>query len=93
MGRRSPKKKKAFLSKKAYLERILGYLDSRPLGAFSAKTITKRLGFRDKPSKIIIKELLIQLAAQGKVRQLRNGSFTSGREMQYLTGTVDFVKG
>ncbi len=88
---RKGKRKKAFFSKKLYLEKILGYLDSRPLGAFSAKTITKRLGFRDKPSKIIVKELLIDLAAQGKVRQLRNGSYTSAREIEYLTGKVDFV--
>ena len=88
---RKTKRKKAFLSKKKYLELILDFLDSRPLGAFSAKTITKKLGFRDKPSKLIIKDLLIQLAHQDKVRQLRNGSFTSGRKLEYLTGTVDFV--
>ena len=88
---RKPKKQKAFLSKKKYLELILGYLDSHPLGAFSSRTITKKLGFRDKPSKQIIKELLIQLSDQGKVRQLRNGSFTSGRKLEYLTGIVDFV--
>ncbi|GJM28742.1 MAG: ribonuclease R [Cyclobacteriaceae bacterium] len=86
-----PKRNKAFLSKKKYLELILGFLDSRPLGAFSSRTVTKKLGFRDKPSKQIIKELLIQLSNQGKVRQLRNGSFTSGRKLEYLTGIVDFV--
>ena len=90
MARKS-KRSKAFLSKKKYLELILGYLDSRPLGAFSAKTITKRLGFQDKPSKLIIKDLLIQLAHQGKVRQLRNGNYTSGRKLEYLEGTVDYV--
>ncbi len=86
-----PKRNKAFLSKKRYLELILNFLDSRPLGAFSAKTITKKLGFRDKPSKLIIKELLSQLSNQGKVSQLRNGSFTSGKELEFLTGVVDFV--
>ena len=88
---RKGKRKKAFLSKKRYLELVLGFLDSHPLGAFSARTITKKLGFRDKPSKRIIKELLIQLSQQGKVRQLRNGNFTSGRKLEYLQGVVDFV--
>ena len=88
---RKGKRRKAFLSRKQYQEKILAYVDSRPLGAFSAKTITKRLGFRDKPSKIIIKELLIELTAEGKVRQLRNGSFTSAKKIEYLTGKVDFV--
>jgi len=88
---RKTKRQKTFLSKKKYLELILGFLDERPLGAFSSRTITKKLGFRDKPSKQIIKELLIQLADQGKVRQLRNGSFTSGRKLELLTGIVDFV--
>jgi ribonuclease R len=88
---RKGKRKKAFLSKKRYLELILGFLDAHPLGAFSAKTITQKLGFRDKPSKAIIKELLLQLSQQGKVRQLRNGNFTSGRKLEYLEGVVDFV--
>jgi len=88
---RKTNRKKAFLSKKRYVELVLGFLDSRPLGAFSAKTITRNLSFRDKPSKLIIKEMLIQLSNQGKVRQLPNGSFTSGRELKFLTGVVDFV--
>ncbi len=88
---RNTNKKKAFLSKKRYVELILNHLDSRPLGAFSAKTITKNLGFRDKPSKGIIKEMLLQLSNQGLVKQLQNGSFTSGRELKFLAGVVDFV--
>ncbi len=88
---RKGKRRKTFLSKKKYLELILQFLDSHPLGAFSAKTITKKLGFRDKPSKGIIKELLVQLNQQGKVRQLRNGNYTSGRKLEYLEGVVDFV--
>ncbi len=85
------KRKKAFLSPNKYRERILRFLNSRPLGAFSAKTVTKKLGFRDKPSKAIIKEILIDLADEGKVRKLRNGSYTSAKEMEYFEGIVDFV--
>lgn len=88
---RKGKRNKTFLSRKKYLELTLGFLDARPLGAFSAKTITKKLGFRDVASKQIIKELLIQLSNQGKVKQLRNGNFTSGRKLEYLEGIVDFV--
>ena len=73
---------------------ILQVLKDHRQQAFSVKRVIKKLGIRDRTSKLVAKELLIELARKGKVLRLSNGSYAfagASPSAQSHEGIVDFV--
>ncbi len=70
---------------------ILQLLNEDPSKAYSIKRIVKHLGFRDKPTKHIVPDLVIELEQEEKIDRLRNGSFKSVRKPSFHEGIVDHV--
>jgi len=70
---------------------ILQLLNSDASKAYSIKRIVKQLGFRDKPTKHIIPNLVIELEHDEKIHRLRNGSFKSVKKPAFHEGIVDHV--
>jgi len=71
--------------------RITSLLNAHIDRAYTSKQVTKKLGFRRKDYNREIPFVLNQLEKEGKIEQLKNGSFKSTREPEFITGKVDHV--
>ena len=94
MARKRNKKRKPKIKTGPLKGAILQLLKDHRQQAFSVKRVVKKLGIRDRTSKLVAKELLIELARKGKVLQLSNGSFAfagASPSAQSYEGTVDYV--
>ena len=94
MAGKKKKKKKIQVGKSGFGKlqtQIVNLLDRNISIAFSAKQVAKKLKAKDIASKHMVSAILFQLKDEGKILQLRNGSFKSSREPDYVTGTVDYV--
>jgi len=98
MARKKRKKKLNRLSKsKSGLKiaklrhQITDLLDNHSSRAFSAKQIMKKLRITHKGSKQVVFVILGEMLEDDKINQLRNGSYKSSREPEYIEGTVDYV--
>ncbi len=70
---------------------ILHLLESEISRGFTSKQIAKRLNVRNKPSKIMVDNLLDNLLSQKRISQLKNGTYRSNREQETIIGVVDYV--
>jgi len=94
MGGKKRKNKKSSKSKLGYNKlqgQITNLLDNNISKGYSTRQVIKQLKIRDTASKHLVSAILFQLKDDKKVQQLRNGSFKSLREPEYVTGKVDFV--
>jgi ribonuclease R len=94
MGGKKRKNKKSSKSKSGYNKlqgQITNLLDNNISKGYSTRQVIKQLKIRDTASKHLVSAILFQLKDDKKVQQLRNGSFKSLREPEYVTGKVDFV--
>jgi ribonuclease R len=99
MGRKSNKKQSnknkgkqsggndaSFLAKK-----ILQFLDANFGQEFNAKQIIKRLEIRDAISKDAVEPILYRLVDAGSISRSPRNYFSSTKDPDFITGTVDFV--
>src|SRR5688572_14560475 len=86
---KSTKKNKGQLS--GLRENILSALNENPGKAFSMKQLVKKLGLKKKEDVKKASVLIDILEEDGKIKQLHNGSYTSNKKREELTGTVDHV--
>jgi len=86
---KSSKKNKGPLS--GLRENILNVLNENSGKGFTLKQLVKKLGLK-KREDIKKASLLIDILEEdGKIKQLANGSYTSNKKREELTGTVDHV--
>lgn len=71
--------------------RILSLLNAHADSAYSPKQITKKLGFKRKDYNREIPSVLQTLEREGKIAQLKNGSYKTTRDPEFITGKVDHV--
>lgn len=71
--------------------RLLQFLDAHFGEEFNAKQLTKRLEIRDSANKDGVESVLNQLAADHKISRSANNTFSSNRDPEFITGTVDYV--
>ncbi len=71
--------------------RILSLLNAHIDRAYTAKQITKKLGFKRKDYNREIPSVLSQLEKQGKIALLKNGGYKTTRDPEFVTGKVDHV--
>jgi len=71
--------------------RITSLLNAHIESAYSTKQITKKLGFKRRDYNQQIPQVLSILEKEGKIAQLRNGSYKSTREPEFVIGKVDHV--
>ncbi|MGI9542782.1 MAG: ribonuclease R [Cyclobacteriaceae bacterium] len=94
MAKKRNKKRKPKIKTGPLKGAILQLLKDHRQQAFSVKRVIKKLGIRDRTSKLVAKEVLIELARKGKVLRLSNGSFAfagASPSAQSYEGTVDYV--
>lgn len=72
-------------------DKITALLNRHIHHTYSAKQITKKLGFRRKDYNRAIPEVLSQLEKEGKIASTGNGQYKSIREPDFVTGRVDHV--
>ncbi len=70
---------------------IIGFLGQHPGRGYQIKQIIKGLGVRDAKSKAIVTNVIFQLEDTGRLKKLRNGSYTIEASLETLTGVVDSV--
>ena len=70
---------------------IIGLLENNVRRTFSDRQIIKRLKITHKAAKHMVIILLEDLAEKGKIKQLRNRSYSFVKEPEYVTGIVDYV--
>lgn len=71
--------------------KLLQFLDAHFGEEFNAKQLTKRLEIRDSMNKDGVEAVLHQLAADHKISRSANNTFSSNRDPEFITGTVDYV--
>jgi ribonuclease R len=99
MGRKSDRKnsKKSHSNPKgtndsaSLARKLLQFLDANFGQEFSAKQLIKHLEIRDSLNKGGVEPVLFQLVADGKISRSPRNFFSSTRDPEYITGTVDFV--
>lgn len=93
MARKNKRKKKTQTAIKGsrLQNQVLGLLEKNSSRSFSDKQIIKRLKITNKAARNIVIDLLEELTDKGKVKRLRNRSYTSSREPEYVSGIVDYV--
>ena len=70
---------------------MLRFFDENPGESFQLRELAKALGPKNKALNKELFKLLEQLADDGKIRQLSDGSYASTRETEMLEGVVDHV--
>lgn len=70
---------------------MLRFFDENPGESFQFRELAKALGPKNKALNKELFKLLEQLADDGKIRQLSDGSYASTRETEMLEGVVDHV--
>ena len=70
---------------------IVEFLSERAGRGYQIKQLLKELGVRDKKSKAIVTEVIYRMEDTGVLKKLRNGSYTIQKELETITGVVDYV--
>lgn len=76
---------------KSLKKNLLTFFEDNPGGSFHFKQIAREIGPKNKAANKEITVLLDMLEESGKIRQLADGSFTSTKAVETLTGKVDHV--
>jgi len=71
--------------------RILSLLNAHIDRAYTAKQITKKLGYKRSDYNREVPAVLNQLEKQGKIALLKNGGYKTTRDPEFITGKVDHV--
>ncbi|MEP2773011.1 MAG: ribonuclease R [Fulvivirga sp.] len=71
--------------------RILSLLNAHIDRAYTAKQITKKLGYKRSDYNREVPAVLSQLEKQGKIALLKNGGYKTTRDPEFVTGKVDHV--
>ena len=67
---------------------IVGFLSQHPTRGYQIKQIIKGLGVRDVKSKAIVTDVIFRLEDTGRIKKLRNGSYTVEASLETYTGVV-----
>ena len=70
---------------------VLAFLQENPGRGYQIKQILKSVGVRDAISKGKVTDVIFSMADRGIIKRLRNGAFTSEKELETLIGVVDSV--
>lgn len=71
--------------------KILSLLNAHIDRAYTPKQVTKKLGFKRKDYNREIPQVLGLLEKEGKIEHLKNGSYKTTRQPEFITGKVDHV--
>jgi len=71
--------------------RILSLLNAHIDRAYTPKQVTKKLGFKRKDYNREIPQVLGLLEKEGKIEHLKNGSYKTTRQPEFIVGKVDHV--
>ncbi|HEY9009164.1 ribonuclease R [Ohtaekwangia sp.] len=86
-----PKKAKGKELKKLLQSSILDILDNASGKGYSMKQIIKKLGLKKRDDIKQATLLIYELTDDERIKELKNGSYTSNRPVEELTGIVDHV--
>ncbi len=78
-------------SEKQLHEAIRQLFGANPGVAFSIRQVIKRVGVRDKKSKETVRDIVLNMELDDKVKKLRNGDFMTTRVLESFVGKVDHV--
>lgn len=94
MSKKKPKEKKEKKHKderRSLRQEMLELFDQNPGRGYDFKQIARRVGLKKKTLNKDLFDLLAKLEDEGKIRQLPNGSYTTTRKPERITGRVDHV--
>ncbi|MFP4556430.1 MAG: ribonuclease R [Bacteroidales bacterium] len=93
MGQKKKKdKKNRGFNKNMLMKSIMGIFSMDPTKSFNYKQIAKQLEAKDPTSKLLINEVLYELANQGALQEVYNGKFMVGMLSSALEGTVEMER-
>ncbi|MBN2633538.1 MAG: hypothetical protein JXR66_08285, partial [Bacteroidales bacterium] len=94
MSRKKGKKgKRSGLSRELVAQQIEIILSGNPGQGFNYKQLSKRLNITDMSERQMVLDVLNDLAAKGRIKEIYNGKFSRGAAVPgYVTGTVDMTR-
>lgn len=73
------------------IQQIISIFDKNPTQTFNYKQISQAFGFSDVSNKKLVTIVLEELASQGKLREIKRGSFKLNSPKTLIEGTVDMT--
>jgi ribonuclease R len=92
MSRKGKGKKKYGISREAAKEQILSMISKSPQQGFNYKQISKRLNIKEHSDKMMISELLRELAGKQVIEEVFQGKYRAKTTRGYITGIVDMTR-
>jgi ribonuclease R len=83
--------KKSLVNKKSLTQQILGVLSTEEGKSFNYRQLAKHLGCNDTQGRLLIVEILDELAFSGQLEELQRGKFKAKPSGAYITGIVDMT--
>ena len=90
-SKKKPSSQKGGNDSASLARRLLQFLDAHFGEEFNATQLIKRLEIRDSLNKGGVEPVLHQLAAAGKISKNARNYFSSNKDPEFITGTVDYV--
>lgn len=85
------KEKKNKDERRSLRQEMLALFDDNPGRGYEFKQIARRVGLKKQTLNKDLFDLLAKLEEEGRIRQLPNGSYTSTRKAERITGRLDHV--
>ncbi|MCB0380146.1 MAG: RNB domain-containing ribonuclease, partial [Flavobacteriales bacterium] len=73
------------------IQQIISIFDKNPTQTFNYKQLSQAFGFKDVANKKLVNIILEELTHQGKLRELKRGSFKLNSSKSLLEGTLDMT--
>lgn len=73
------------------IQQIINIFDNNPAQSFNYKQLSKAFGFKDVSNKKLVTIVLEELANQGKLRELKRGTYKLNSSKSLIEGTLDMT--
>ncbi len=92
MSRKGNNSKNSGISKDKLTENILDILSRTSEQGLNYKQVSKRLNITDPSSRLMVSDILRELAKHGSAKEVYRGKYTIKKTRGYITGTVDMTR-
>ncbi len=92
MSRKGKNRKSSGISKEKLTDNILEVLSRSAGQGFNYKQVSKRLNITDPSARLMVSDILRDLARHGRAKEVYQGKYTIKQIRGYITGTVDMTR-
>jgi len=92
MSRKGRRNKSNGITKEVLTNQVNDLLAKNPDQGYNYKQLAKRLNITDAGTRLLINDILMELAEQGHAQEIYPGKFKSKAGRGYITGTVDMTR-